>query len=142
MKLRRVAAITVAVGSVLVGTVVSASPASAAPGDGVPELEEFVLWRDANFTGPLFDDEFNAANYRGRFYVGTRNRVDNSASSAANYAPLLFVAAFTLPNDGGPSIDFLPHMQQSGAENWFYNEAQLAPIGFNNNISSHRFFIR
>lgn len=140
MKLKRVAAVTAAVAGVFVGAFVFASPASAARGDGVPNPEEFVLWRDANFTGPLFDDDLNAANYNGRFYVGTASAVNNSASSGANYDPVLSVAAFTLSNNGGPSIHFLPHMQQSGTNNWFYNEAQLAPIGFNNNISSHRFF--
>jgi|tagenome__1003787_1003787.scaffolds.fasta_scaffold20976329_3 hypothetical protein len=87
------AAIAAALAGVTAGTGAPAVPAFTTSGNGVMETGEFVLWRDANFTGPLYDEFNHRSNYNGLTYVGTNISIDNSASSAANYDATIGVQA-------------------------------------------------
>lgn len=147
MRLRRTVAIGVAVAGAMAATVVSATPAFAS-GDGTPHVGDFVLWRDANWAGPLYDDNNHALNYDGRVYVGSGTAVDNNASSAANYDPRIGVQIFTLRNRGGGMIQLTRYDPNSTG--WYINQPRLAgtntaeangngQFNFDNNISSHRF---
>src|SRR3954462_14364710 len=116
------AAIAAALAGVTAGTGAPAVPAFTTSGNGVMETGEFVLWRDANFTGPLYDEFNHRSNYDGLTYVGTNVSIDNSASSAANYDATTGVQAFVLRNWGGAMIQFLRQGQVSGVNSWFYNQ--------------------
>jgi hypothetical protein len=131
----------------LAATVVPATPAFAS-GDGVPNLGDFVLWRDANWTGPLYDLDNHALNYDGLVYVGSGTAVDNNASSAANYYDRTGVQIFTLRNRGGGTIQLTRYDPNSTG--WYINQPRLAAtvtgeanrngqFNFDDNISSHRF---
>jgi hypothetical protein len=144
VKLARATTVTVAVAGVLASTVVSAAPAFAGPG------EPIVLWRDANFTGPFHSDPNHALNYDGRFFGGTRVRVDNNASSVANYDRDVGVQIFTLRNRGGGHLQLAKFGFVGGGLKWFVNQDELlahfssepnrhGQFNFDDNISSHTF---
>ena len=140
MKLKRALAIVAVAVSVPTATLLPATPAFAAEGDGIPNNEEFVLWENAGFTGPLYDFATPRFTYPASLrFIGSRESVNNSASSGANYRANQQVIAFRLSNFGGFSIRFLQFGNVVGTESWFYDRAGLARFNLDDALSSHQF---
>lgn len=114
----------------------AAPPVAAAAGSGA-----FVIWSEANFTGLSASMDNHLPRYGNLVYAGTSTKIDNSASSAANYAPDFVLMAFRDGLDAcdhtAPLLLFLRQGQVSAQESWFY--ANLAAKGFDNTISGHCF---
>ncbi|TWP47593.1 hypothetical protein FKR81_32055 [Lentzea tibetensis] len=136
-KLTAVASAAVGIAAcVLVAPAANAAPPVAAAGSGA-----FVIWRDTNFTGLSASMNNHLPRYGNLVYAGTSVKIDDSASSAANYAPDFVLMAFRDGLDAcdhtAPLLLFLRQGQVSAQESWFY--ANLGSKGFDNKISGHCF---
>jgi hypothetical protein len=125
-----------AAATVVVATVGVATRAEAAISmDGVPDVGEFVLYRDANCMGPLFDiREEDRSTYDGIFFIGTKQPLNNQASSVANFHPGMYVRAFDGENYTGASITMRPYNGQSDPS---WCRGSLGEL--DDSLSSHRF---
>jgi hypothetical protein len=108
MSIRGILARGAVVAGVTAAALGTAAPAFASEGDAVIQSGEFVVWRDCNFRGPIFDFASVHSDYYGIFYVNDVNYVDNSASGAANYSTVNSVNAFFNPGFTGPRLVLTP----------------------------------
>ena len=143
MSIKKTIAIACAGAGVVAGLVVTAPSAVAAgvSADSVAVDGGFAVWRDRDFQGPAGTFFDHTKSYAGFVYPGTSIPIDNSASSAANYAVSSSVLAFKDPflfcDRTAPRLRFLPKGQVSAFESWFY--ADLGTRGYEDQISAHCF---
>lgn len=135
MKIRKAIVAGVAVVGAALGGLGAAGPASAASGDGVINWGEFVLWRDSNYSGPLYDAYNNIYNYSGYYFVNSVTQLNDRASSIANYDQTYSVRTYVNAGYAGSYISVLPYGQASGSVSYAYYSLG----SFNDQLSSHQF---
>jgi Peptidase inhibitor family I36 len=130
------AALAVAAG--FLGVIGMAGPAFAGPGNGTPEAGEVVLWKNTGFTGPLRDFDNNEASYpndlSAPFIGDSSTKVNDNASSIANYDATHYVRAYVDYNYQGAYLQLLPYGVTSGGLSYAYSSLGA----FNESLSSHQ----
>jgi hypothetical protein len=123
--------------SLAMGIVLAVPQASWASGpyDGVPDWNEFVLYKDINFTGGIWDSPYdNVGNYTINDWVGTSQVINDQASSSSNYKSVP-VCAFKDAWELGPNLRHLAYPQNpGGGVSWSYS---YVGSSFNDVFSSH-----
>ena len=116
----------------VVGTVALAVPAQATSYNGKCESSgggEICLYKDANFTGGLYDTLYSKPSYTGTYY-GTNTSINNSVTSVINKDPSHTAFLFDGANYTGESTTI-------------GNGGSYADLGYggimNNRASSHCF---
>ena len=132
---KTVAALAVAAG--FAGAIGIAGPAFAAP-NGSPNAGEVVLWRDTGFTGPLYDFDNDETCYPNdttvAFYGDLATKVNDNASSIANYDAANYVRAYVNYDYDGAYLQLLPYGVVNGSQSYAYSSLGT----FNNQFSSHK----
>ncbi|GLZ35345.1 hypothetical protein Lesp02_75320 [Lentzea sp. NBRC 105346] len=136
----RVMKVLAAAALALAATLVVPAAANAVPSTSMAP-GAFAIWDGTNFTGLAASMVQHTPSYGNLVYAGTNVRIDNTASSAANYDPDLVARAYRDPQ---PQCDFtafhllfLRKGQVTADASWFYGN--LATKGFDNTISGHCF---
>jgi hypothetical protein len=134
---RRLATVAALGGLLAAGLALPVSQAVAAPRDGVVESGELVLWRDANYSGSIFDDPDYNDTYIGDYFVNSTNGLNDQVSALANYNLNLRVQVYDYQHCTGPYLSVLRYGQVSGSASWAYTYPSMG--GFNDILSSHQF---
>ena len=136
----RITRILVAAVLALAATLVIPVAANAAP-PITAQAGAFAIWDGVNFTGLSGSMVQHTPSYGNLVYAGTSVRIDNTASSAANYDPDFVARAYRDPqvqcDFTAFHLLFLRKGQVTADASWFY--ANLATKGFDNTISGHCF---
>ena len=118
-----------------------AAPAYAGvPDDGVINQGEVVVWKDAGFTGVYEDFANHVAQYANVatgtvvFTGATPTKVNDNASSIANYDAVHYVRAYVDYDYNGAYIQLLPYGVVNGSLSYAYSSLGT----FNENLSSHK----
>jgi hypothetical protein len=138
--IRRIgAALAIAAGALAV-TGIAAPAYAGTPGDGTPNPGEVVVWRDANFTGPLWDFSNQQAQYPNdttgtiKFAGTPATKVNDNASSIANYDATNYVRAYVDYDYNGASLQMLPYGVVQTSLSYSYSGLGT----FDDNLSSHK----
>lgn len=117
-----------------------AAPAYAGkPGDGTINVGEVVLWKNTNFSGPLYDAPNALTSYpegaTPLTFVGDTTKVNDNVSSIANYDAANYVRAYVDYGPSGAFIQLLPYGVVSGTQSYAYSSLNAT---FNDNLSAHQ----
>ncbi|GIF21690.1 hypothetical protein BJ973_004865 [Actinoplanes tereljensis] len=128
--------VALAITAGVLGVAAISAPAFAASGNGVIETGEFVLWKNSSYGAQLRDEYSAVSNYNdGRYFVNSTTKLNDNASSIANYDNSLGVRTYTDSGYSGSYISVLAYGQASGSISWAYSSLG----GFNDELSSHKF---